>query len=142
MAVFAVAVSDAAVYVVLPSLLPELRPPLLVHVRFECETRFFSRALTALQRAASCPFPLLPLPDLRAFYPGEPPEALSDSTGVCEKPSDGWPISRTLNTEQRQAVEAVLDGKARGGCFVLFGPPGTGYVLTWLLATARSGGER
>lgn len=141
-AVFAVSMRDATVHIVLPALPPQiqlllahLRLKRLWHLRFEYDSQFFSRALTALQRAESAPFPLLPLPNLRAFYPEEPSEALtervggaSESSEAREKPSERWPISSSLNTEQRQAVRAVLDGHARGGIFVLFGPPGTGCV--------------
>jgi len=141
-AVFAVSTRDATVHIVLPPL-PRQIPPLqahlrtgrLWHLRFEYESQFFRRALIAIQRAESAPFPLLPLPNLRAFYPEEPSEAPMERVGeasklseVREKPSGCWPISSSLNTEQRQAVAAVLDGHARGGIFVVFGPPGTGCV--------------
>jgi hypothetical protein len=140
-AVFAVSTRDATVHVVLPALpqgqplLAHLRSNGLWHLRFEFESQFFSRALTAIQRAESAAFPLLPLPNLCAFYPEEPSEAptggvggVSESSEARDKPSDRWPISSSLNMEQRQAVAAVLHGHARGGIFVLFGPPGTGCV--------------
>lgn len=100
------------------------------HVRFTYE-RFAFRFLRAgLQRltataeglANSMRF-LFPIPDATP----QPPPLVAREEDIC------W-INPLVNTEQKAAVTAIVNGAHGRAPFLLFGPPGTGKTLTLIEA--------